>query len=397
MTPGTPKSPLAAVFLTVVIDLLGFGLVLPLLPLYGTKYGASGVEVGLLFASFSAMQFLTSPVWGRISDRVGRRPVILLGLCGSTASYALFGLADEFGSPLAVLFASRLMAGAFGGTISTAYAYIADVTPDRERGRGMALVGAAFGIGFTLGPAIGGLSHRLSPAAPGLLAAAFSATAFLFAFFRLPEPARHRPSEAGKAIGALRAALAVPGVPRILLLTLLAHGTFALFESTLALLAERRFHFDPTQNGWLFSYVGFCYAIAQGVLVRRWIKAAGERALAIAGGVTLGAGLLAVGFAPGAVLLLLAAPLPVLGFAMMNPSLASLLSRRTDPATQGGTLGVNQSCASLARILGPVSGNVLLAGHLRGPHYAGAAVMLVATLLALGLSSPPPPISPPPG
>jgi MFS family permease len=380
-------SPLAAVFLTVVIDLLGFGLVLPLLPLYGHAYGASELVIGLLFASFSATQFLVAPLWGRLSDRIGRRPVLLLGLCGSVAAYTLFGLAPALPAPLVFLFASRIVAGLFAGTIATAYAYIADVTTPEERGRGMALIGAAFGIGFTLGPAIGGLGHgALGPMAPGFIAAAFSATALVFALLRLPEPVRHADAAAAHAgASALRAALGAPTLPTILALVMLGQTCFSLFESTLARSAQERFGFDETDNGWLFSYLGLCFAIAQGFVVRRFMRRVGEALFVVLGTIVLGLGLLAVGHAPSVGLLAAAVPLPVVGFAMIAPSLTSLLSRRTPVAVRGAALGVQQSASSLSRIVGPVVGLALLGAGLRLPYVVGAGAMLLALLLAVSL------------
>jgi DHA1 family tetracycline resistance protein-like MFS transporter len=390
------RSPLLAVFLTVVIDLLGFGIVLPLLPLYAKRYDASELTIGLLFASFSGMQFLAAPLWGRLSDRIGRRPVILVGLFGSLASYTLFGLADATSNPLAILFVSRLTAGLFGGTISTAYAYISDVTSTAERGRGMALIGAAFGIGFTLGPLVGGFGGTISLALPGFLAAGFSATAFVFAWFRLPEPERRQSRARIGSWSAFRQAVAAPGVFRILVLTFLAHGCFALFETTLALVADIKFAFGLAENGGLFSYLGFWSAFAQGFLVRRLMKPVGERRLAMLGAVLLSLGLLAVGQAGSVVLLLVAAPLPVFGFTMLTPSLASILSKIADPSVQGGTFGMNQSAASLARIAGPLAGNAMLGYGRRHafpislPHAVGAAVMVLGFLIAIGLRRAPP-------
>jgi MFS family permease len=383
-------SPLAAVFFTVVIDLLGFGLVLPLLPLYGKEYGAADATTGAILASFSVMQFLFAPIWGRLSDRIGRRPVILAGLGGSVLSYSLFAIAPLLADPIPLLFASRAAAGLFGGTISTAYAYIADTTGPEERGRGMALIGAAFGIGFTVGPAVGGLGWSLSPSAPGWIAAGFSALALLFALRRLPEPARHvaPPRAAWWDRAAFREALSAPGVGTLFLLTFLGHGAFALFESTLGRLAQERFDFNPKTNGWLFSYLGLLAAFAQGFLVRRFIRRAGERRFAILGTLALGLGLLATGQAPSLALLLLVVPLPVLGFAMLNPSVASLLSRRTNPSIQGSVMGLNQSTASLARIAGPLAGLSLFGVGLTSqigtalPYLAGTVVMALAFLLA---------------
>src|SRR5262245_6872744 len=182
------RSPLLFIFLTVFIDLLGFGIVIPLLPVYSDMYGADAQELGILFGCFSGMQFLFAPMWGRLSDRIGRRPVLIGGLVGTAASYLLFGLANS----MPLLFVSRLLAGFFGANVSTAQAYIADVTTPENRAKGMGMIGAAFGLGFTLGPWIGGELAAISPGAPGFLAAGLSLCAAIFGYLKLPEPARER-------------------------------------------------------------------------------------------------------------------------------------------------------------------------------------------------------------
>lgn len=388
--PPPRRSPLGSVFLTVVIDLLGFGIVLPLLPRYADQHHASPLMVGVLFASFSAMQFLFAPLWGRVSDRVGRRPVLLAGLLGSVGAYLLFAVAEATPWPLAVLLISRLFAGICGATISTASAYIADVTTPEQRGRGMALIGAAFGVGFTLGPVIGGLSHRLSVHAPGLFAAGFSLLALLYAWRRLPEPQRHEPAAHAAPTGsALRAALATPSVPLILLLAVLTTSAFAMFESTLSLLTGRRFGMDTTANGWLFAWIGVSLILAQGGVVRRLLPRLGEVRMVNVGALLLGGGLLGVALAPGVGLLYAVVPVVVLGFAFLTPSLSSLISRRTSPSTQGEVLGLYQSGLALARIVGPVAGNLLQGAGLPLPAYAGAAALALAFLLSLGLGRDP--------
>lgn len=383
------RAPLLAVFLTVMIDLLGFGLILPLLPLYAEDYEASKALVGLLFASFSAMQFVFAPLWGRLSDRIGRRPVILVGLFGSCTSYVLFALAERFPDPLAILFVSRVAAGVFGGTVTTAFAYIADVTSVEERGRGMALVGAAFGVGFTVGPAVGGLGHHyLGSMAPGFIAAAFSATAFLFCLLVLPEPERHREThaEGWLRFGSLGRALRLPGAGTLLLVAFVSVSAFALFESTLAMLARERFeNWTPMSNGWLFAYIGFWLIVAQGWFVRRYMRRVGERRFITIGTLCLAAGLLAIGYAKSPWLLGSVAPLAVFGLAMITPSVASLLSMATPEERQGEVQGVNQSVQSLARIIGPAAGGALLGIGLRLPYHVGAAAMAVAFLVGLRL------------
>ncbi len=384
------SSPLLSVFLTVVIDLLGFGIVLPLLPLYGKDLGASNLMVALLFVSFSGLQFITAPIWGRVSDRVGRRPILLIGLVGSIASYVLFGIASAQ-MALALLFASRLTAGVFGGTISTAYAYIADVTTAEERGRGMALIGMAFGIGFTIGPAIGGLGHQLHPAAPGFIAAGFSLIAFVFCYLRLPEPERHVPAprRTWLDLGAFRSAVGAAGVRLLLVLGFLTITCFAMMETTLGLLARNAHALEYGDVGLLFTYLGFWSALAQGMIVRRYMKKVGEVRFVHIGCVLLALGMVAFSVAPSLTWLLVLAPLAVLGFAMISPSLNSLLSLRSSADVQGGIMGVNQSLQSLARIVGPVVGLPLLGVWLPLPFLVGAGLMAVAFLVALLLSAQP--------
>jgi DHA1 family tetracycline resistance protein-like MFS transporter len=379
--------PLLPIFLTVVIDLLGFGIVLPLLPLYADKWNASPLMIAMLFTAFSALQFVSAPLWGRLSDRIGRRPVLLVGLAGSVASYLLFAIAS-FDALLMLLFVSRITAGIFGGTISTAYAYIADVTSTEERGRGMALIGMAFGIGFTLGPAVGGLGHELNVAAPGFIAAALSAIAFLFAWRNLPEPEGHKPAPRRSwfDVSAFRDALRAETIGAILLINFLVITCFSLMESTVGLLGRRIHKLEFWQIGLLFTYLGFWTALTQGMIVRRYMKRVGETRFVIAGVVTLGLGMAAFGNAPTLGWLIALAPLAVLGFGMVTPSLNSLLSRRSAADVQGGIMGVNQSLQSLSRIVGPLIGLPLFGIQTHLPFYVGAGMMGFCLVLALALA-----------
>jgi len=377
------RSALGVLFLTVFIDLLGFGIVLPLLPRYADDMHASGGKIGLLFASFSGMQFLFAPLWGRLSDRFGRRPLILLGLCGSAGSYLLFGLAKTY----LVLLLSRVLAGVFAATIGTAQAYIADVTGSGERGRGMALIGAAFGIGFTFGPVLGWVTHDfLGPAWPGFSAALLSSVALLFAWRKLPEPERHRKREAVRRFAGLGHVAEHRPVLLVVSLQFVATFAFASFEGTLALLTERRYDLHFRGNGLLFTYIGFCLLVTQGFLVRRLMPRVGERLFSRIGALCLGIGLLSIplsGATIGWALPVFA--LTVFGFAMLTPSLSSLLSLHTPGGMQGEVLGVGQSATSLARILGPYVGNVLFARSIDSPYFMAAVVMAVAAVATLAL------------
>ena len=349
-------SPLVVVFLTVFIDLVGFGIVIPLVPLYAEAYHPSPLAFGVLMASFSAMQFLFAPILGRLSDRIGRRPVLLFSLFGSFLSYLLFAFAGSF----AALLASRLLAGLMGANIGTAQAVIADVTPQGDRARGMGLVGMAFGLGFVFGPAIGGFSVKVSPALPGLIAAGLSLTAFGWAFFGLPETrpesAATRPRRHAFPLRAVLHAFRRPILGPLLLITLLNTTAFSNFEATFAQFARSRFGHDPSTVSWLFVLIGITAAVVQGGLIRRLVPLLGEARL-----IGIGTTLLALSFA-GLVLVTQHAWLIALvvttaaGSGLVNPALSGLLSRSTDAAEQGEILGAAQSLSSLGRIIGPFWG-----------------------------------------
>lgn len=398
------RSPLAVLFMVVFIDLLGFGIVLPMLPRYASTYQAGGWAIGALMGVFSLMQLVFMPFWGRLSDRIGRRPVLMIGLAGSVVSYTLFGVADSF----ALLMLSRIAAGIFGATIGTAQAYIADVTSDGERGRGMAVIGAAFGVGFAVGPSVGGFSYEyLGPSAPGFVAAALSAVALVTAQVALPEPPRHSATTRRGLVGGegLRHALSTPTLPLILLLQFAATFAFSNFEGTLSLLTEIKWDYDIKENGQLFSYVGICLLVFQGGLVRRLMPRVGELNFTVLGCAVLTIGLASVGLANGTGTALIALAVAVLGFSMLTPSLSSLLSRRTPRELQGEVLGLGQSLLALARVLGPAVGNPLMgiqhpegaamtALHPEWPYWLGAVLMAGCFLAALALRRKPlPPVT----
>jgi len=395
------KRRLTALFLTVLIDLLGFGIVIPLLPQYAKDYGASRMMLAALMASFSAMQFLVMPIWGRLSDRRGRRPILLIGLAGSTFSYLLFGAAEipgfaeslGFANPVPLILLSRILAGAFGATIGTSYAYIADVTDETSRGRGMALIGAAFGVGFTVGPALGGWAFEYGgKAAPGFVAAGLSFLALLYCLRSLKEPEKHHEAQARgwDALRSLGRALRQKTVPSIILLQFLATFCFANMEGVLALFARAKLHYEVPDNAWLFTYLGFCLLVAQGFVVRRFLPKFGELHFNVAGSVLLGIGFVATALASEPWHVWSALPVAVLGFAMMTTSLASLLSRRTPASMQGEVLGVGQSALSLARILGPAVGNLLLLPTLLAlPFWVAASLTAVALVWSIVLARTP--------
>lgn len=410
------KAGLFLIFVTVFIDLLGFGIVLPLLPRYAEHFEAGGGTLGLLMASFSAMQFIFAPIWGRISDRVGRRPILILGLVGSTIFHGMFGFATSLGNEgmflgigaLSWLFITRIGAGIAGATIPTAQAYIADITGPKERGKGMALIGAAFGIGFTFGPLIGAAFVSAEPgatpsAAPGYVACVLSGMAALLSIFKLPESLNKKTSESLAKrhhwfdVSSFRHALSRPRIGLILLTSFLTTFAFAQFESTLSLLTQE-LGFAARSNFFIFAYIGLILTLSQGFLVRRLIPKIGEYRMGLAGIILMVIGLLLIGVAgnSGSYTLLYAVlPISVIGFSATTPSLQSLLSLNTSDDQQGGVLGVGQSISALARILGPLAGIILFKGTQNGsfqgsitaPYWVGAGIMLLGLILMSSLKS----------
>jgi DHA1 family tetracycline resistance protein-like MFS transporter len=373
----SPRRVLTTLFLIVFTDLVGFGIVIPLLPLYAEHYRPAPWVFGLLMAAYSGMQFVFSPILGRLSDRVGRRPVLLISLTGSVIGFVMFALADS----LLWLFASRLLAGIAGGNIATAQAVIADTTPPEDRARGMGLIGAAFGLGFIAGPALAGSLAPISPAAPGWGAATCSLVAFAMTLLYLPET---------RPIGATAAsAVPVSGVTRLAfawrhpeLAPLMAVGFavvtgFAAFEVTFAQFLHDRLALPHSGVSFLFVYVGVLAAIVQGVLVGRATRWLGERRLVI-GGLTLGAaGLLLLASAHRLGFVLAVLPALSLGIGMVMPSLSSLVSRSATADQQGMALGAFQGISSLARVVGPFAAEVALGSWGVAAPQVGAAVLAV--------------------
>jgi MFS family permease len=392
MPEAPSKGSLVVVFLTVFIDLLGFGMVLPLLPLYAKQFSVdeSGWTLGLLMASFSAMTFLFAPLWGRLSDRIGRRPTLMLGLAGSVVFYSLFAIASQVQS-LALLFVARIGAGIMGATIPVAQAYIADTTSREQRAKGMALIGAAFGMGFTFGPLLGFFAAPTGKGdpgpGPGYAAAGLSLIALSLAWFKLPEslrggahPAEHKLFDAT----AWRSALSTPSIGALLLSLFVCIFGFANFESTLSPLVfggenlESRFGFDYQQVMLMYAYIGLTLTLAQGLLVRRMAGRLSEAAMAAGGAVleAIGFAVLLVAVEQSSPYVLFAAlTVVVIGFAFMQPSLNALISRRSDPAKQGSILGVAQSVSSLARIAGPLVAFPLLYRGISLPYYSAMGLM----------------------
>jgi DHA1 family tetracycline resistance protein-like MFS transporter len=391
------RSPLIVIFLTVFLDLLGFGIIIPILPYYAEHFGATPSVITLIMSSYSLMQFIFAPVWGRLSDRVGRRPIILLSLGVSTFGYCLLGFADS----LVLVFAARILAGIGNANLPTAQAYIADVTRPEERARGMGLVGMAFGLGFVFGPALGGLLGGISITLPAFAAAVLTAFDLILAAIVLKEPAKRTTEGHHRATLSPRALIQACGRPNMgILLALFFVSTFAFaqLESTFSLFIEHRFTLDQPAlgaiaggaqssetaraaaraTGGALAILGTVSALIQGGLIGRLNRRFGEKKLARAGLLFLAIGLGLFPAAPSYALILPVCVVIAIGMALLSPSLAALLSRSAGEDEQGGALGLGQSLSSLARVLGPILGGILFERvGLGAPYWTGAIIMLL--------------------
>jgi DHA1 family tetracycline resistance protein-like MFS transporter len=402
---GSGRRPLAIVLLVVFVDLVGFGILIPIIPLYAEAFGATEFVVGILLASYSITQFVFAPILGRLSDERGRRPVLLLSLAGSVIAWTLFGLAQA----LWVLFLARLLAGAMGGNIAAAQAYIADVTAPEKRAKGLGLIGAAFGLGFVFGPAIGGLVS--SPAAlaiaestlpavfpvsqftiPSFTAALITLANLVAAFFLLPETNtqtgdRNRESR----VTELKRALARPVLGVLIISFFLASLAFSGMESMFVLFTKDLYGYGTAMNGYVLAYLGVIIAVVQGGLVGRAAAIWDEKSLAM-GGVTVECvGLVAVPFAPqlgeflpgvgplgpGLLALLVVLSILAVGNGFANVSLTTLVSRSAAEREQGSAFGLTQSAGSIARAIGPVVAGALYTGVAFWAPFVGGGLVLL--------------------
>jgi len=400
------RSPLVIIFITIFIDLVGFGIVIPVLPLYAERYGASETTVGILLAIYSAMQFVFAPILGKLSDRVGRRPVLLASLIGTSIGFLIMGLAPKMPVGFALLgmaptlvwlFIARIIDGISGGNISTAQAYIADVTSADERSKGMGLIGAAFGLGFIFGPAIGGVMSHVSAEAPFFFASAMAAANATALYFLLPESLSHEHRAEARRRVSVSEILEQSGgwhLKAIIATYFFATISFAMLTATYALFANHRFNFDAIHTGYMFTYVGVLGAIIQGGLLGRLVKAFGERTLAVSGTAIFAVSMFGLPLTTSLATLMMASTGIAIGNSLMTPSLNGLASKGVSAAWQGRMLGVMASVASLARIIGPVLGGALLnrdpnegSYYGRRPYWVSGAIMLVALGIAIAIRS----------
>lgn len=378
---------------TLFIDLVAFGIIIPVLPYYAESFDASPAVVTLLSTSFSAAQFVMAPILGRLSDRVGRRPVMLISVAGSAFSQLVLG----FAGALWVVFIARILSGMCNANVATAQAYVADRVEPEQRAKYMGLMGSAIGLGFVFGPAIGGvLSVDGHPQLPFLVAAGLSALNWVLAFFLLPEsrrPSAEKAAPTAKRIPgfayAKRLLLSRPIGP-IVLANFIFYVAFSAMESTFALLMEARLHWGARETGWLFTGIGVVIVVTQGVLVGKLVGRLGERITLLLGFSILALGLLITGLGPVVVFVVVGSIGIAGGNGLVTPSTSALISRSSDAAHQGQNLGVASSGAAFGRILGPAAAGVVFEQLGPGvPMVIGSGLVVVAAI-AVALLVPPP-------
>lgn len=385
------KNQLIIIFLTIFIDLLGFGLIIPIVPFYLEDFVTNPLMIGKTIASmitvYSLMQFLFAPVWGRLSDRIGRRPVLLLSLAGTGVTHIIFATA----SSLWLLFAARILTGIFAATVPTAMAYISDITSRENRAKGMGLVGAAFGLGFIIGPALGGLLSQFGGYQVPLFAAgALSFFALIFAYFKLPETVDKQKPVKGdyrrfNLINLVRA-VRHPNIGLLFIIFFAVTMSFANLETIFALYTERIFEYDAVENGYIFAFIGIISATVQGLFIGPLARRFGEKKLITVATVVLGTAFLLFPIPDRLPGFILVVGMIALGIGVHNPSVIALISKNADQHEQGGILGLNQSFSSLGRVLGPLWAGFFFDAY--GPAFpfiTSGVLILFAAVLSMGL------------
>jgi DHA1 family tetracycline resistance protein-like MFS transporter len=375
---------LAVLFGVVIVDLIGFGIVMPVLPFYAKEYGASATVLGLLLMVHAAAQFLAAPLWGRLSDKIGRRPVMLMTIAGTTASLLLLGFAGS----LFWIFAARILSGAFAANISVASAYISDITEEHERTRWMGVLGACFGVGFVLGPIIGGGLAPYGYAVPMLVAAGIAAANLVHAAVRLKEPEGH---VLGAAIDEGRlSVLSDPDVRRLCLSYFAFSVAVSQLETVFAFFMIDRFAYDAREVAFLLVAMAIVMGGVQGGGMKALSARYRERSMIVAGSALLGVALFAVPEVPNVAVLLVVLLVAAFSRAIVHPSLLSLTSQSTTATNRGAVMGTFQSSASLARVVGPVAAGLLYDVRIALPFWLAAALLVGVVAVGRGLPEPTP-------
>ena len=374
--------PLLIIFLTIFVNLVGFGIIIPLLPFYAETFGASPLVIGLLFAVFSLCQLIAAPALGDLSDRYGRRPILVFSLAGTVVSFVMLALAHS----VAMLFVARIVDGLSGGNISTARAYVADVTEPKDRARAYGLIGAAFGMGFIFGPALSGILSKISYTAPIWAAAGLTLVATAMAWLWLPETVHRTQAGGGNPFRFLPALLERPLVRRVLLIDFTYWFAFAIFQTTFALFVARRFGFDAPKTGYFFAGFGVLGAVIQGGFIRPIVHRLGDRPTFILGLVCAAAGLILCTQARTVPYFTLALVPLAFGIGFGHPTVSSLVSLAAPADEQGRLQGAAGAMESLGRTVGPVWGNASLESYGEStPYISAAAILLLTLLVAVGL------------
>ncbi len=390
------KKPQVVIFLTVFIYLLGFGMIIPILPLLSTHYGASALQAGLLMSVYSLMQFIFSPMWGKLSDKIGRRPILMYCLLGEAISYLLLAWSRS----LEMLFVSRILTGFFGASISTASAYISDITPANERSKGMALIGAAFGMGFLFGPAIGGgltyFAETLRPTDTNFITgfssygvAILCVATFVFAYFNLKESlVKNEKSEIDsvKKIGRIENIskyINMPVVGTLIFTFGLATLAMSMMEATLVLYMKDKFGWGIKEVSFGFAYVGICIVFTQGFLVRKLIPKIGERNVLRIGLTCMAIGLAGIAFAEHIWMMAIVQTFLAVGNGFTNPSIMGSVSLLVPADEQGLAMGTTQSLSALGRVIGPALGGLLFGSLTMGSPFIVAGLLVVCALILI--------------
>lgn len=364
----------------VILDLVGFGIVMPILPFYAREFGADATTLGFLLMCYAAAQFVCAPLWGRLSDRLGRRPVILLTVAGTSLSLLALGLADSLES----LFLARILGGSFAANIGVASAYIADVTGEDERTRWMGMLGACFGVGFVLGPAIGGLLAPYGYGVPMLVAAGLAALNFGQALFSLGEPPRHAEGEREAEVGRL-AVLGDPLIRWLFLSNLLFSVAVTQLETVFAFFMMDRFSYDARAVAFVLVGMAIVMGGIQGGGMKSLSARFSERSLVRAGTLMLAVAFVAIPESASVAILLAPLGLAALGRAVVQPSLLSLVSVAADPRRRGAAMGTFQSAGSLARVVGPVAAGWLYDREVAAPFWLASGLLVAVALMARAL------------
>ena len=373
--------PLLIIFLTIFVNLIGFGIIIPLLPFYAQTFNASPVVIGFLFAIFSVCQLVASPILGDWSDRYGRRPVLVFSLAGTVVSFVMLAMAQS----LVLLFVARIVDGLSGGNISTARAYVADITEPKDRARAFGLIGAAFGLGFIIGPALSGVLVKVSITAPIWAAAGITAVAAAMAWFWLPETVHKAHAGTGAPFRNVAEMMRRPGLRRVLAIDFIYWFAFAIFQTTFALFVAHRFRFDVSRTGYFFAAFGVLGAIIQGGFIRPVVKRLGDKPTFIIGVLFGAVGLVAATLAHSVPLLACSLVPLAFGIGFGHPTMSALVSRAAHGEEQGRVQGAASAMESLGRTLGPIWGNASLQRFGEGmPYFSAAGVLAVTLLLVLG-------------